>query len=82
MTQDKNQQQIKLYIDDRGDMSVGIFPTYDEVTISFEYGCPDEEFNKNTIEAIRDTLRECYDTKRVFTEEEWKKEIGDLLKDY
>jgi hypothetical protein len=26
MTQDKNQQEIKLYVDDRGNMSVGIHP--------------------------------------------------------
>jgi hypothetical protein len=78
----KEPQQIKLFIDDRGDMSVGIFPEYEEVTISFKYGGIDEEWFKETAKALKETLQECYDTRRVFLEDEWKKEIEGIIKDY
>lgn len=62
---------FKLILTDSGDSSVGMFPVYEEIKVSFEYGGHDKESAKEFKNQLAKLIKDCfsYGTGRVKIEE-------------
>lgn len=51
---------IKLILTDLGDSSVGMFPVYEEILVSFEYGGHDAESIRVFTDALKELVGDCF----------------------